>query len=159
MNKKAFTLIELLVVVLIIGILAAIAVPQYQKAVGKSRASQAIIVLKSLLQAEESFYLANGHYTNNLAELDIIIPPGTAAANWAEFNSQNPNEYAYSCSENGCVARSENKNLPLFHRSKTIYWCIGKDSQWFGKITQQASDICLALGATASEYPGYYAMQ
>ncbi len=46
--KKGFTLIEMLVVVLIIGILAGIALPQYQKSVEKSKASEALIILKSL---------------------------------------------------------------------------------------------------------------
>ncbi len=74
-SNKAFTLIELLVVVLIIGILAAIAVPQYQMAVEKSRASEAFTLLKSLKQAYDVYYLSNPREnTPNIEDLDIDIP-------------------------------------------------------------------------------------
>ncbi len=58
--KKAFTLIELLVVVLIIGILAAIALPQYRAAVEKARASEALINLKHATESWSLYLLANG---------------------------------------------------------------------------------------------------
>lgn len=73
-NKQAFTLIELLVVVLIIGILAAVALPQYKKAVEKSRAAQAQTMLKSVSQAIENYYLANGEYPQHFDELAVDIP-------------------------------------------------------------------------------------
>ncbi len=74
-SNKAFTLIELLVVVLIIGILASIAVPQYQMAVEKSRASEAFTILKSLKQAYDVYYLSNpSDTTPTLDDLDINIP-------------------------------------------------------------------------------------
>ena len=73
-NNKAFTLIELLVVVLIIGILAAVAVPQYQKAVWKSRYVNAKIVARKIADAQEVYYLANGAYTNDYTQLSIDLP-------------------------------------------------------------------------------------
>ena len=66
-----FTLIELLVVVLIIGILAAVAVPQYQKAVTKARFATIRTVVENLYRAEEIFYLANGYYQANTDLLDF----------------------------------------------------------------------------------------
>ena len=74
MKTKAFTLIELLVVVLIIGILSAVALPQYQKAVEKARAMQALVLLKSFSQAQKAYFLANGQYAATFEELDVDIP-------------------------------------------------------------------------------------
>lgn len=61
-NLSGFTLIELLVVVLIIGILAAIAVPQYTKSVEKSRASQLMVSLDAYVKSQSLYHLANGKY-------------------------------------------------------------------------------------------------
>ena len=73
-NNKAFTLIELLVVVLIIGILAAVALPQYQKAVEKARAAEGLTILKTIANANRAYYMANGTYPTNMEDLDIEIP-------------------------------------------------------------------------------------
>ena len=59
MNKKGFTLIELLVVVLIIGILSAVALPQYQKTVLKSRTAEAWTNLNAIRKAVEVYCLEN----------------------------------------------------------------------------------------------------
>ncbi len=69
-----FTLIELLVVVLIIGILAAVAVPQYQKAVIKARFAEIETNMQTLARAAERYYLEHDAYATDISQLDVEIP-------------------------------------------------------------------------------------
>ena len=79
LNKGGFTLIELLVVVLIIGILSSIALPQYTKAVEKSRSAEAMTYAADWVNAQAIFKMANGKYAaaesnKPSKELDITLP-------------------------------------------------------------------------------------
>ena len=158
MNKKAFTLIELLVVVLIIGILAAIALPQYQKAVAKARATEAIVVLKAITDAQEVYYLANNEYTNDIEKLDIDAPT-------------NSSFWQYSCSgQRNCLATPKSDaNYPTFtfhmkqltQGGQAAYlgkqWCVVDTGK---TAAQQASAhaICKTFGKIDSDlgWPSYY---
>ena len=108
--KKAFTLIELLVVVLIIGILSAIALPQYQRAVEKARSVEAMQNLSALERAIDIYLLENGypatavHFTGASKQdvLDIAITGGMDCSDTSDCDSQH---FAYNsyCDHNHCI--------------------------------------------------------
>ncbi len=137
-NVRGFTLIELLVVVLIIGILAAGAVPQYKKAVAKARTAEALAMLKTLVQAEEVYYLANGTGTTEISKLDVDIPATQIAEAHAKADVNQPNTYMYWCTAVGdCIANACNPDMPLLqytsrtkkvaeggYDDKGFFWCV-----------------------------------
>ncbi len=92
MNRKGFTLIELMVVVLIVGILSSIALPQYQKAIKKARATEAITVGKKILEAEKVYFLENQEYTSDLSKLRVAFPQ---MKNWTVAGVSAVNNSAY----------------------------------------------------------------
>ena len=88
-NKKGFTLIELLVVVLIIGILAAMAMPQYFKAVERSRMTEADTLLGSIAQAQRRKFLQTNKFVTNYKALDVSPKGATGSAYQTKANGFN----------------------------------------------------------------------
>ncbi len=72
-HKRGFTLIELLTVVMIIGLLTALALPQYRKATERANAANALINVRSLFDAAKRYYSARSQWPNSLNQLDVKL--------------------------------------------------------------------------------------
>ena len=90
-KRTGFTLIEVLVVVIIIAVLAAVAVPQYQKAVLKSRFSSLMPTTKAVRDGNEAYYMAHGGYASTVSQLDVT----TANNNNMMFELSRDPDYSY----------------------------------------------------------------
>ena len=118
MKNHAFTLIELLVVVLIIGILSAIALPQYQKAVDKSRVSELLILTKHVKDMQEAYYLANGAYAANCEDLGLEAPAGYSLDS-SKYLVNDKKHFTLDCNR-GDVSTSDWRSAGLYQPSTGI---------------------------------------
>ncbi|MBU2552786.1 MAG: prepilin-type N-terminal cleavage/methylation domain-containing protein [Proteobacteria bacterium] len=75
-SQKGFTLIELMIVVVIIGILAALAIPRFMTASTKSKQSEAKQILKQIYVMERAYFQEYGTYTANLTTIGVEIMAG-----------------------------------------------------------------------------------
>ena len=145
--KKAFTLIELLVVVLIIGILSAIALPQYQKAVANARVARLLPLMKSVEDAQEVYKLAHGEYSNDFTVLDIEMPGGAKSSStnkrmdYEDFSCYlgNPNSTKDSVY---CQDNHYGFNLERYYGGYT--------NCWFPKTDDVSKSICSTLCHTSN---------
>ncbi len=167
-TAHGFTLIELLVVILILGILAAVALPQYKKAVYKARTAEAVTMVKALANAAEIYYLTNGNYTNDVSELEVDVPIGREYL--GESQERDPNKYYFDCDKNQqCTARIDNEDMPdiqFMHvngpaKNPGKMYCIAYSSagNGIGPKSDLALSICKSMGYELLENawkPGYY---
>ncbi len=141
--QSGLTLMEISVVVHIIGILAAVALPQYQTAVLKSRYVQAQTLADAFFRAEKLYFLANGSYTFDFTELGIDIPAGWDLSENKKYISRG-NQKCYLNDGSG-----EGKELTTYCQvGRVSYYRVSEKLRLCGVFTADttATKLCKSLG-------------
>ncbi len=162
-KKSGFTLIELLVVVLIIGILAAVALPQYETAVEKARTAEALPILKTMATAMEVYALADptmssfSSSADRWSLLDVSLPLSDSKhSNAAAFGLKESKHFIYSLESphyvrayRGSVIGSswKNNDYDLFIDLDGKQWSFSEKGYILcGATTAKGAKVCKALG-------------
>lgn len=101
-TSRGFTLIELMIAVAVIGILAAIAIPNYQQYVKKSRRTEAQAVMLDIQQKQEKYRVNNASYASTVSALG-----GTTSNQYYTFSVSGASSTAYEISATAVTGGSQ----------------------------------------------------
>lgn len=110
-KNSGFTLIELMIVVAIIGILAAVAIPNYQKYQAKAKTSEAKVALNAMYTAEKTFYVEYSSYTMCLAQAGYA-PEGSTRYYVTGFASGSNTTQCGPSGDFSCLGSKWSNNAP-----------------------------------------------
>ena len=148
-----FTLIELLVVVLIIGILAALALPQYEIAVEKSRAMEGVSLARSIALANQAYYLANGSWCDDINDLDLDFPgedttvTGAKSKNTKNFSCRTRGTDSFGWYIAVCRRIGSQYNYAIVYKSADPFHavCLPDRGDNVANISEANTKICQTL--------------
>lgn len=142
---SGFTLIELLVVVLIVGILSAVALPQYETAVLKSRAGAVLSLTRGIFDAQQAYRLANNEYATKFEDLDIGMPEGGTAGEGGNVLTYKNGRRFVLCAACQSVQSYPDANYPFY----VEFYYSGNKLCWAGKTSERANRICQSLAGNS----------
>jgi prepilin-type N-terminal cleavage/methylation domain-containing protein len=138
--KKGFTLMELLFVVIIIGLLAALGLPQFFRATERARTAEGVRLLGSLRGAQFRYAAENGATTNDLNKLDVEYTGLKYFNTPTVVSGVNPRDSAQQDSVIASITRNDNQNAGF--GNYTLYIQVDGDITCSGG----ARDTCSKLG-------------
>jgi type II secretion system protein G len=129
-SNKGFTLLELILVVIVIGILATLAVPQFTDLAEKARAAEAINTIGAIKTAQDLYKIETNSYTSTIGDLSVTVPTSGATTYWTYSLEAGAN-----ATEWGTIAVRSSKKAPTSPpqgQNITMSWNDSTGSTWSG---------------------------
>ena len=150
--SRGFTLIEVLVVVLIIGILTSVALPQYRKAVVKTRVMKLLPLIRTIDSAQQVYYSTYMRYAEKFDDLDISMPAGgsvNAEGTLISYDDFYCRFYFYQGETKSVYCNSKDPNAPEIEKyfDQTVFYCAHGTNKF-------KEELCSSLPDSAPAWTG-----